>query len=148
MNEMNHGFVPEIVAFCCQHCAYAAADLAGNLRLQYPPYVKIVLMPCTGRVDVLHVLRAFEDGADGVYVAGCRAGECHYVKGNLYAAQRVRYIKKLLDQIGLGGERVEMYNLSAAEAQRFAEIATEMSTRIYSLGPSPVRAPGTLDGTA
>lgn len=133
-------FEPQMIAFCCQFCAYAAADLAGNLRIQYSPNIKIILVPCSGRVDVLHILHAFEDGADGVFVAGCRHGDCHFTNGNLNAARRVRYIKQLLNEIGMHGERVEMYNLSSTEAQRFASIANEMTEHIHQVGPSPFRS--------
>jgi coenzyme F420-reducing hydrogenase delta subunit len=132
-------FEPEIVGFCCQYCAFAAADLAGAMRLQYPPNVKIVLIPCTGRVDVIHLLRAFEDGADGVFVAGCLEGNCHFLEGNIWAKKRVNYTKGILDAIGVGGNRLEMYNMSAAMGQRFAEVATEMTERIRALGPNPSR---------
>lgn len=132
-------FEPQIIAYCCHYCAFAAADLAGVMRLQYPPNVKIIRVPCTGRVDVLHLLRAFEGGADGVFVAGCLEGQCHYLEGNLRAKKRVGYTKKLLDEIGLGADRLEMYNLSAAMGPRFAEIATEMTERVRALGPSPLR---------
>lgn len=107
--------------------------------MQYPTNVKIVKVPCTGKVDVIHILKAFEAGADGVYVAGCMEGNCHYMEGNIWAKKRVKYAKKLLDQIGVGGDRVEMYNMSAAEGQRFAAIATEMTEKIRNLGPSPVK---------
>lgn len=130
-----------IVAYCCEHCAYAAADLAGGLRLQYPPDVKVVQIPCTGRLDVLNVLHAFEDGADGVMVAGCLPGNCHYLEGNINAKRRVRHVKKLLAQIGLEPERVEMFNMSSAMAAEFAARVKEMSERIRGLGPSPLRAP-------
>lgn len=133
-------FEPKIVAYCCQYCAYAAGDLAGNLRLQYAPNIRVILVPCSGRVSELNLLQAFEEGVDGAYVAGCRPGECHFLEGNLHAAQRVRFVKQLLDQIGLGGERLEMYNLSSVEAQRFAEIANEMTTRIQRAGPSPLHS--------
>ncbi len=131
----------EIVAFCCFYCAYAAADLAGVMRLSYPPNVKVVLLPCTGGVDPLYILRAFEAGADGVFVAGCLEGQCHYQVGNLQAKSRVRYLKKLLDEAGIGGERLEMINLSSAQGPRFAEAAREMTARITALGPSPVKRP-------
>lgn len=137
--ENESAFEPQIIAFCCHYCAYAAADLAGVTRLQYPPNVKIVKVPCTGKVDVLHLLRAFEAGADGVYVAGCLIGQCHFMEGNLWAAKRVQYVKNLLDEIGLSGERLEMYYLSSAEGARFAQIATEMTERVRRLGPSPLR---------
>lgn len=131
-------FEPKIVAFCCHYCAFAAADLAGSMRLSYPPNVKIVKIPCTGRVDVGHLLKAFEAGADGVYVAGCLEGNCHFMEGNIWAKKRVKAVKQLLDEIGLGAERLEMYNMSAAMGQRFAEVATEMTERIRKLGPSPL----------
>ncbi len=112
------------------------------MRLSYPTNVEIVRLPCTGRVQVSHILKAFEEGADGVYVAGCLEGECHYQTGNLRAKKRVQYVKKLLDFIGIGGDRLEMYNLSAAEGQRFVEIANEMVERIKKLGPNPLKKRG------
>jgi len=138
MEGTTEGFEPKIIAFCCRYCAYAAADLAGILRLQYPPNVKAVLLPCTGRVDILEILELFEAGADGVMVAGCRVGECHFIRGNMVAAERIKLLKTLLGQIGLGSERVEMYNLSSAEGQRFAQITIEMTERIRALGPNPL----------
>ena len=131
-------FEPQIVAFCCKYCAYAAADLAGSMRLSYPPNVKVIQLPCTGRVDILHLLKAVEDGADGVYVAGCLEGECHFLKGNLRARKKVNYVKKTLEELGIEPERIEMFNLSSAMGPRFAEIASEMTQRIKGLGPSPV----------
>jgi len=107
--------------------------------LSYPSNVKVVKVPCTGRVDVLLMLKAFESGVDGVYVAGCMEGECHYLRGNLRARRRVEYVKQILDEVGLGGERVEMFNMSASQGQRFAQCAREMTERVRSLGPSPAR---------
>lgn len=132
-------FSPKIIAFCCQYCAYAAADLAGSLRLKYAPNIRIVLIPCTGRVDVIHLLRAVEDGADGVYVAGCLEGGCHFMEGNFKAKKRVQFVKNLLSRIGIQEERLQMFNLSSAEGPRFAEIANEMTEKIKALGPSPLR---------
>lgn len=129
----------EIVAFCCFYCAYAAADLAGVMRLAYPPNVKVVLLPCTGGIDPIYILRAFEAGADGVFVAGCLEGQCHYQVGNYHAKARVRYLKERLDAVGIGGQRLEMFNLSSAEGPRFAEIAREMTERITALGPTPIK---------
>jgi F420-non-reducing hydrogenase iron-sulfur subunit len=108
------------------------------MRLSYPSSVKVIQVPCTGRVDIIHLLKAIEDGADGVYVAGCLEGECHYLSGNLKAKKRVQYVKNVLKEIGIEPERVEMFNLSAGEGPRFAEIAREMAERIKKLGPSPV----------
>ncbi len=133
-----NGFEPQIVGYCCHYCAFAAADLAGSMRLRYPTNVLVVKMPCTGRVDVLYLLRAFERGADGVFVAGCLEGACHFMEGNLQAKRRVQYAKQILDEIGVGGDRLEMYNLSSSDGPRFAQIATEMTERIRELGPSPI----------
>ena len=109
------------------------------MRLNYPPNVKVVRVPCTGRVDVLMILRAFESGVDGVYLAGCLEGECHFLRGNLRARKRVQYVKGLLDEVGLGGQRLEMFNMSSAQGQRFAEVAREMTERVRALGASPLR---------
>jgi len=135
---MSDDFEPQIVALCCYYCAYAAADLAGTSRIQYPTNIKVVMFPCTGKVDELYILKTFEAGADGVYVAGCLEGNCHFLTGNIRAKKRVKYAKDLLEEAGIGGERLEMYNLSSAEGQRFAEIAKEMTEKIKNLGPSPL----------
>ncbi|MBF0120673.1 MAG: hydrogenase iron-sulfur subunit [Desulfobacterales bacterium] len=132
-------FEPKILAFCCKYCAYAAADLAGSMRLSYPSNVKVIQVPCTGRVDITYLLRAIEDGADGVYVAGCLEGECHFLAGNLRTKKRVKYVKKVLADLKIEPERVEMFNLSSAMGPRFAEIANEMTDRIKKLGPSPIK---------
>ncbi|MHC4087871.1 MAG: hydrogenase iron-sulfur subunit [Planctomycetota bacterium] len=129
-------FEPKIVAFCCNFCAFAAADLAGAMRLQYPPNVRIVKLPCTGTVDTILLLKAFEDGADAVFVAGCLEGECHYLEGNLRARKRVEYVKKLLAEVRIEPERIEMFNLSSAMGQRFAEIVEEMTQKATKLGPT------------
>lgn len=133
-----NGFEPQLVAFCCHYCAFAAADLAGSMRLSYPPNVLVSEMPCTGRLDVLHVLRAFERGVDGVIVAGCLEGSCHYLEGNLQAKRRVSRARELLESIGVDKDRLEMFNLSSSEGPRFAQIAAEMTERVRELGPSPV----------
>ncbi len=110
------------------------------MRLQYPGNVRIILVPCTGKVDVIHLLRAFEKGADGVYVAGCMEGDCHFNSGNLRARKRVEQAQKILDSIGIGGERVKMYNLSSSEAPLFARIAREMTEKIKEMGPNPIKS--------
>jgi len=110
------------------------------MRLHYPTNIKVIQVPCTGRVDIIHLLSAIEDGADGVYVAGCLEGDCHYLTGNFKAKAKVNYVKKVLETLGLEPERVEMYNMSAAEGPRFAEVANEFTERIRELGPSPVRS--------
>lgn len=109
------------------------------MRIQYTTDIKIVRVPCTGKVDVLHILRAFEKGADGVYVVGCMEGDCHFNKGNFRARKRVEQAKGILDAIGIGGGRVAMYNLSSSEAPRFVEYAKEMDQRIRELGPNPIK---------
>lgn len=134
----DNNFEPRIVAFCCRYCAYAAGDLAGAMRLPYPPNIRVILVPCTGRVDALHMMQALECGADGVYVAGCMENECHFISGNLKVKQRVARVQKTLAAIGMDPARLAMYNLSSAMGPRFAEIAGEMTDRIKALGPSPV----------
>jgi len=109
------------------------------MRLSYPTNIKIIKLPCTGKIDVLYLLKAFQSGADGVYVAGCMEGDCHYLTGNLRARKRVEYAKKILDEVGVGGERLEMYNMSAAQGPRFVEVAKEMTEKIKNLGPSPIK---------
>jgi len=131
---------PLILAFCCHYCAYAAADLAGSMRLQYPSNVRVLRLPCTGKIEVNYILTAFERGVDGVIVAGCLEGGCHFLEGNLRARKRVERAKQLLEEIGLEPERLDMFNLSSAEGPRFAEIVTEMSQRLKRLGLSPLRS--------
>jgi F420-non-reducing hydrogenase iron-sulfur subunit len=109
------------------------------MRLQYPDAIRIIRVPCTGKVDVLHILRAFEKGADGVYVVGCMEGDCRFETGNLRARVRVEQAKVILDAIGVGGERTKMFNLSSSEGPRFAEIASEMTEKIKEMGPNPVK---------
>ena len=107
--------------------------------MQYPTSIKIIRVPCTGKVDLIHLLRAFEKGADGVSVVGCMEGDCHYNSGNFRAKKRVAQARKVLDSVGIGAERVQMYNLSSSEGPRFARFAEEMADRIRALGPNPVR---------
>jgi coenzyme F420-reducing hydrogenase delta subunit len=109
------------------------------MRLRYPDTIRIIRVPCTGKVDVLHILKSFEKGADGVYVVGCLEGDCRFERGNLRARKRVQQARDLLDKIGIGGERVQMYNLSSSEGPRFAEIAVEMTNKIKELGPNPLK---------
>jgi F420-non-reducing hydrogenase iron-sulfur subunit len=109
------------------------------MRLSYPTNVKIIKLPCSGRAEIIHLMKAFEEGADGVFVAGCLEGDCHYQTGNLRAKKRVAYVREMLDQVGVGGERIVMYNLSAGQGPRFAEIAREMTEKVRQLGPSPIR---------
>jgi coenzyme F420-reducing hydrogenase delta subunit len=110
------------------------------MRLNYPSSVRIIRVPCTGKVDVLHILRCFERGADGVYVVGCREGDCHYQSGNFRAKKRVEQAQHLLDRIGIGGQRVRMCNLSSSDAPLFVRFAEEMHAAIMAAGPNPIRA--------
>lgn len=109
------------------------------MRLHYPGTIRVVRVPCTGKVDVLHILRAFEKGADGVYVVGCLEGDCRFENGNLRARKRVEQAREILDAVGIGGDRVQMYNLSSGEGTRFAEFAVEMTQKIKDLGPNPLK---------
>ncbi|MBI4795014.1 MAG: hydrogenase iron-sulfur subunit [Deltaproteobacteria bacterium] len=136
---MNPEYSPKVVGFLCRWCSYTGADLAGAMRLQYPPEIRIIMAPCTGKIDILFLLQAFEAGADAVFVSGCHEGDCHYVSGNLYARKRVERMKEILKEVGLEPERVEMFHVSASEGPQFAAIAREMTERAYRLGPNPVR---------
>ncbi len=109
------------------------------MRLQYPTDIRIIRVPCTGKVDVLHILHAFEKGADGVYVVGCMEGDCHYNSGNLRARKRVEQAAIILDTIGIGGQRAQMYNLASSDGPLFAKYAAEMDTRIREMGPNPIK---------
>ncbi|HEW89909.1 MAG TPA: hydrogenase iron-sulfur subunit, partial [Candidatus Bathyarchaeota archaeon] len=132
-------FEPRIVAFCCNWCAYAGADLAGVSRIQYPPTVRIIRVMCTGMVDESYIMKAFEEGADGVLVAGCHPGDCHYISGNLKAEKEVERTKKLLDLIGLGSDRLRLEWVSASEGEKFARVVREFTEQLKALGPSPLK---------
>jgi len=133
-------FEPEITAFYCGYCGYMAADTAGALKVQYPANVKFVRLPCTGKTDIRYLLAAFEQGADGVYLIGCPLGNCHHVRGNERGLARVDRAKKLLDEIGIGGNRLDMFFVSGSQAHAFADAARTMTARIRELGPNPLKA--------
>ena len=135
-------FEPKIVAFCCHYCAYSSADLAGSMRIQYPPNVRIIRTPCTGRLETEFFMKAFENGADGVLVAGCLEGGCHFVEGNLCAKRRVNYTRDMLAEVGLEKERLRMVNISAAMARPLADSLTDMVETVRKLGPNPLKANG------
>ncbi len=124
---------PTIIAFCCHYCAFTAADLAGTMRQQYPPNLKIVRLPCTGKADSNMILQAFVEGADGVIVAGCEPGSCHFIKGNLRAKKRVDYTKILITETGINPERLEMYHIAASQGPLFAKTAAEFTEKIKKL---------------
>jgi len=132
-------FEPKVVAYCCTYCAYTAGDLAGSMRLEYSPNVRVIQIMCTGKIDAVLLLKAFEDGADVVYVAGCALGDCHFLKGNLRAIQTVAHAKTLLEEIGLEPERLEFFHIPASAGPLFAQRANEMTERARQLGPNPLR---------
>ncbi len=128
-------FEPKILGILCNWCSYAGADLAGTSRKKYAPNVRIVRVMCSGRVDPTFVLKAFEQGADGVLICGCHTGDCHYVEGNHKAARRIPLLKKMLAQLGIEEERVRLEWVSASEGDRFAAIVNEMTEQIRQVGP-------------
>ena len=132
-------FTPEITVFTCIYCAYMAADTAGALRIRYPADIKLVKLPCTGKTDARYLLEAFEQGADGVCVVGCPIGNCHHVQGNERGRSRVKYTRKLLDEIGLGSDRLEMTFVSGGMGMTFATAVRGMTERLQDLGPNPLR---------
>jgi F420-non-reducing hydrogenase iron-sulfur subunit len=125
----------KIIGFFCRECAYAAADATGNARVALPPTIRSVLVPCTGRVSPLHLLKALADGADGVYLAGCLVGQCHYREGNLHAIDRVEFAQALLQSVGVEPERVQMFTMSAADSPKFVAAARKMHETISNLPP-------------
>lgn len=132
-------FEPLIVAFCCNWCSYAGADLAGTSRFEYPTNIRIIRVMCTGRVDPTLVLETLRVGADGIIIAGCHPGDCHYQKGNYMMEKRFDYIKKAVKSIGIEPGRVKLEWVSASEGAKFAALVREMTEQIKRLGPSPFR---------
>jgi len=128
-------FEPNIVAFLCNWCSYAGADLTGTTRIHYPPNVKVIRVMCTGRVNPLFVVQALRQGADGVLISGCHPGECHYLKGNYLARRRFLLMKNLLEFIGVNPLRLRMSWISASEGKKFADVITEITEEIKKLGP-------------
>jgi len=140
MEKESASFSPRIVAFCCDRSAYQAADLAGEMHLVFPEGLDIIRVPCTGRVDLVYLLRALEDGADGVAVLACFEDNCKYISGNIRARKRVEYARKLLKELGLEEERIAIFNLASNMPHRFVELVQAMAEEIRKLGPSPLRA--------
>lgn len=128
-------FEPLIVGILCNWCSYAGADLAGTSRFKYPENIKIVRVMCTGRVDPLFVLKAFQEGADAVLVSGCHPADCHYINGNEKMMRREPLLVNMLEQLGIEKERFKLTWVSASEGQKFAQIVTEMTAEIKELGP-------------
>ncbi len=135
MIEGKPGFEPKIIAFLCNWCSYAGADLAGVSRFQYPSNIRIIRVPCSGRINPLYILKALQSGVDGVLVSGCHPGDCHYISGNYYARRKFALMKKYLEYIGIEPERVQFSWVSAAEGARFAQIIRKVTDAIRELGP-------------
>jgi coenzyme F420-reducing hydrogenase delta subunit len=135
-------FEPQITAFVCNWCTYAGADLAGTSRLQYAPNMRIIKLPCTGRIDPLFVLKAFENGADAVLVSGCHPGDCHYTSGNYHARRRWTMFRKLLALTGIGEDRLFFSWVSAAEGQKFADLVNDVTAKVRKAGPFRATNPG------
>ncbi len=127
---------PRILAFLCNWCSYAGADLAGVSRLQYPPNVRIVRVPCSGRVNPAYILKALQNGVDGVLVSGCHPGDCHYLTGNYHARRKFHLLKELLDFVGVEDGRVQFSWVSAAEGAKFSQVMTEVTEKVRALGPN------------
>ncbi len=127
---------PLIVAFCCNWCSYAGGDLAGTSRISYPANVKVIRVPCSSRVNPNFILRAFQRGADGVVVAGCHPGDCHYISGNYHARRRLSTFRRLLEFAGIEPERFEVHWISASEGAKFSEVMSRVTENIRALGPN------------
>jgi coenzyme F420-reducing hydrogenase delta subunit len=127
---------PKVVAFLCNWCSYAGADLAGVSRIQYSPNVRIVRVPCSGRINPAFLLRALQNGADGVLVSGCHPGDCHYIHGNLVARRKFALLKELLQYAGIEPERVQFTWVSASEGGRFAAVVEKVVEQVRKLGPN------------
>lgn len=132
-------FEPKIIAFVCNWCTYAAADLAGTSRIQYPPNVRIIRLMCSSAVDPVYIMKAILEGADGVLVGGCHPGDCHYQNGNYKARRRMAILSQIFKSLGVPDERVRLKWISASEGVKFAETITNMVSELKKLGPSPFK---------
>jgi len=130
-----HNWEPKIVAFLCNWCSYAGADLAGVSRTQYPPTIRVIRVPCSGRVDPFYIIKTLQNGIDGVLVSGCHPGDCHYISGNLIARRKFALLKSFLEYIGIEPGRVQFSWVSAAEGARFAQIIEKVTREVKKLGP-------------
>lgn len=135
-SQKDEKFNPLIVAFCCNWCSYAGADLAGTSRLNYPANIKIIRVPCSCRVDASFILRAFQKGADGVVVAGCHPGDCHYSTGNYYTRRRLSLLTNMMEFMGIERERLKVDWISAAEANKFADVMNGVLEGVHEIGPN------------
>jgi F420-non-reducing hydrogenase iron-sulfur subunit len=127
---------PVILAFLCNWCSYAGADLAGTSRIQYPPNIRVIRVPCSGRVNPLYIIKALQEGIDGVLVSGCHPGDCHYQTGNYFARRRFALLKRYLEYLGLEEGRVQFSWVSAAEGGKFADVVEKVTDRVRRLGPA------------
>lgn len=133
---MNKDWEPKILAFLCNWCSYAGADLAGVSRIQYPLSIRVVRVPCSGRVDPIFILKALQQGFDGVLVSGCHPGDCHYISGNYHARRKFALIKTLLEFVGVEEGRVQFSWVSAGEGEKFAQVVKKVTADVKELGPS------------
>ncbi|KPJ56019.1 MAG: hypothetical protein AMJ42_05865 [Deltaproteobacteria bacterium DG_8] len=132
-------FEPKIIAFCCNWCSYAGADLAGGMRLKYSSTIRPIRVMCSGRISPHFIIKAFQEGADGVLVTGCHIGDCHYMKGNYITAKRVAILRELFNFIGISPERLRLEWVAASEGDKFARVADEFTEKIKTLGPSSIK---------
>lgn len=128
-------FEPKIIGFLCNWCSYTGADLAGTSRLQYPPNIRIIKVMCSGRINPQFVLKAFQEGADGVLVSGCHPGDCHYISGNYHARRKLTLLRDLMGLMGVEPERFQVSWVSASEGHKFAEVVTQFTEEVKRLGP-------------
>ena len=135
MAEKTDSFEPNIVAFLCNWCSYAGADLAGTSRIQYPSNVRVIRVMCSGRVNPLFVMNALQQGADGVLISGCHPGDCHYMHGNYYARRRFNLMRNFLEYLGVEPQRVRMSWVSASEGAKWKEVIEEVVSGVKEVGP-------------
>ena len=133
---MTADFQPRVVGFLCNWCSYAGADMTGTSRIIYPPNIRILRVPCSGRVDPLFIVKAFREGADGVLISGCHPGDCHYAEGNYHTRRRLAVMQSLLEFVGIEPGRVRLTWVSASEGKQFAQIVREFTDTVKKLGPS------------
>ncbi len=133
---MKNNWEPKIVAFLCHWCSYAGADLAGISRIQYPPNIRVIRVPCSGAVNPLYILKALREGADGVLVSGCHPGDCHYLSGNYFARRKFLILHELLQWVGIEKDRVQFSWVSASERQKFSQVVEETVEKVKKLGPA------------
>lgn len=142
LKEKEETWNPKIIAFLCNWCSYAGADLAGVSRIQYPPNIRIVRVPCSGRINPYYIIKSIQQGWDGVLISGCHPGDCHYISGNLVARRRFAVLNDILDFFGIEPGRINFSWVSAAEGQRFADVIKEVVKNVKKLGPNTKFAKG------